>query len=179
MAAAVLLAACSRSKSVQWIEEVQLNTQETLLVSRIDTFKQGSEPGNPLQSAWWLQERAYNFSWKGQSYSYKVPTGQSEGILLIHVIPSDGAVAIVDFNSRCAKPGYAEFRLIDGQWKSQRNVAPELIGQPRNIIAYQSAEEGRIPSRVTRSFAERYLRNSPRIRPHAMELTDSNAARDC
>jgi hypothetical protein len=48
---ALQLAACS--KTVQWEEEVPLNTGEVIWVKRTDTFIRRSEPGNPLQMGWW------------------------------------------------------------------------------------------------------------------------------
>ena len=47
---AILLGACS--KTVQWEEEVPLNTGEVIWVKRTDTFTRRSEPGNPLQMGW-------------------------------------------------------------------------------------------------------------------------------
>jgi hypothetical protein len=149
---AILLTACS--KTVQWEEEVPLNTGEVIWVKRTDTFIRRSEPGNPLQMGWWPNGRAYKFSWRGQDYAYEFK-GVSTGPILLHVYPEEKTAALVDSGwPTCS--GYVEFRWIRGGWQLQSNIYPSLIGQPRNLMDYYSAEDGAIPTRVTQEF----IRNS-------------------
>ena len=150
--AVVTLSACS--KTVQWEEEVPLNTGEVILVKRTDNYDKRSEPGNPLQMVWWLNKRNYAFSWQGRQYTYetKVKTG---GPILIHVFVEEKIIAIVD-SAWPACAGYGEFRGINGSWHLQQNVAASIVGQPRNLMDYYSADDGAIPSRVTQEF----IRNS-------------------
>lgn len=152
MSLAFLLMACS--KTVQWEEEVPLNTGEVIWVKRIDTFDRRSEPGNPLQMGWWLNKRNYAFAWRGQEYAYetKVKTG---GPILIHAFAEQKVIAIVD-SAWPACAGYGEFRRINGSWHLQQDVAASIVGQPRNLMDYYSADDGAIPSRVTQEF----IRNS-------------------
>lgn len=148
LVAATQLTACS--KTVQWEEEVPLNTGETIWVKRMDSYVKGSEPGNPLKMTWGIEKRAYEFSWQGQHYTYQTEPKVSLGAILIYVFPADKTIAIVDAARNCAKPGYGEFRWTNGGWHIQENVSQILIDQPRNLMAYYSAEDGVIPARVTK-----------------------------
>lgn len=149
--AATQLTACS--KTVQWEEEVPLNTGATIWVKRTDTFERRSEPGNPLQSGWWPKYRAVKFTWQGQVYSFQTDT---TAIMMIHETDAPKAIAVVAWVKDCGKRGYAEFRWSNGNWQLQPNVNPALIGQPRNLMDYYSATDGDIPARVTQEF----IRNS-------------------
>ena len=143
--AATQLSACS--KTVQWEEEVPLNTGETIWVKRTDSYVIGGEPGNPLKMTWGIEKRAYEFSWQGQHYSYLT---KSIGAILLSELIDGKDMVIVDATSNCAKPGYGEFRWRNGRWQLQPNISPELIGQPRNLMHHYSSEEGEIPARVTK-----------------------------
>ena len=149
--AALTLAACSRT--VEWEEEVPLNTGETIWVKRTDTFERRSEPGNPLQSGWWPISRAVKFTWQGQVYSFQTDT---TAIMMIHEFDAPKALAVIAWARDCRKRGYAEFRWSNGNWQLQPNVNPALLGQPRNLMDYYSAIDGDIPTRVTQEF----IRNS-------------------
>lgn len=146
--AATQLVACS--KTVEWEEEVPLNTGETIWVKRMDSYAKGSEPGNPLKMTWSIKKRAYEFTWQGQYYTYQTDAKVSLGAILIYVFPVDKTIAIVDATRNCEKPGYGEFRWTDGGWNVQKNVNQILIGQPRNLMAHYSAVDGEIPERVTK-----------------------------
>jgi hypothetical protein len=176
MGAATQLTACS--KTMQWEEEVPLNTGEVIWVKRTDTYVKGSEPGNPLKMTWGIETRAYEFLWQGQQYTYQTEPKVSLGAFLIHVFPADKVVAIVDATRQCAKPGYGEFRWAGGAWQLQKNVSPALVGQPRNLMAYYSAEDGAIPARVSKE-----IRNAQDTRPRRGErllnLEPSKIAIDC
>lgn len=150
--AALQITACS--KTVEWEEEVPLNTGETIWVKRIDTFVKGPEPGNPLKRTWGLEKRNYAFAWQGQGYAYEVKT-KTGGPFLIHVFPADKTMAIVDSAWPYCQ-GYGELRWINSNWQLQQNVSPELVGEPRNLMDYYSATDGDIPARVTQEF----IRNS-------------------
>lgn len=176
LAAALQLCACS--KTVQWEEEVPLNTGEVIWVKRTDTYVKGGEPGNPLQMSWGIRKRAYAFSWQGRPYAYETQLPVSLGALLIHVFDTDKVVAIVDRSRRCAKAGFAEFRWVGGKWQVQKNVSPLLVGQPANLMAYYSAEDGKIPARVTTA-----IRNAEEAHPgrglRTLSLDAPSIALDC
>lgn len=48
--------------------------------------------------------------------------------LLLYVYPSEQIVALIAYSKSCQKPGYAEFRWINGEWVVQQNLNPLLIG---------------------------------------------------
>jgi hypothetical protein len=149
-----VLAACGAStKTVEWEEEVLLNTGEIIWVKRADTYIRRSEPGNPLQMGWWPDGRSYKFSWHGQSYAYMVK-GVSRGPILLYVHINANTIAIVDgaWPANCEKRGYGEYVWAGGSWQLQRNINPILVGQPRNLMDYYSAADGAIPARVTQEW---------------------------
>jgi hypothetical protein len=116
---AVTITACAETtKTIQWEEEVPLNTGEVIWVKRTDTFLKGAEPGNPLTRTWGLIARSYEFFWQGQIYSYQIKT-KSGGAILLYVYDDVKTVAIVD----SAWPfciGYGEYRWLNGKWELQK-----------------------------------------------------------
>jgi hypothetical protein len=69
MGTVMTISACS--KTVQWEEEVPLNTGETIWVKRTVEYKLKGASGNPFDMAYrpdWTEEIA--FEWKGKKYSY-------------------------------------------------------------------------------------------------------------
>jgi hypothetical protein len=173
--AMALLAGCSMS--VQWEEEVPLNSGETIWVKRTDSYVRRSEPGNPLQMGWWINQRGYEFSWQGRQYAYQTDARASLGALLIHVLAAEKTLAIVDSTRRCAKPGYGEFRWAEGAWQLQKEMSPALIGRPRNLMGHYSSEPGAIPTRVTSDIRQRED-TFPR-RGGDMTLVATKAASNC
>lgn len=176
--AALQLAACA--KTVQWEEEVPLNTGETIWVQRTDTFRRGSEPGNPLKSAWWPNTRAYKFSWHGQIYTYETKPKVLYGPILIYVETADKSIALVDstMNLNCVQRGYGEYRWANGSWQLQQNVNRAIVGQPRNLMAYYSSDEGEIPARVDKEFKQR-ADTAPNTSRKDMQVDESRIAINC
>ncbi len=169
------LAACS--KTVQWEEEVPLNTGETIWVKRTDSYVKGGEPGNPLKMTWGLDKRAYEFSWHGKSYSYQAQPKVFHGALLIYIFPSQNAIAFVDSVKDCVKPGYGEFLWRDGRWQLQQEVNKALVGQRRNLMGYFS-EDGDIPLRVDREFKQK-SDTAPNRAKKTQSLEESDVAINC
>lgn len=178
--AALQLSACSQTKTVDWEEEVVLNTGEVIWVNRADTFRRGTEPGNPLKSTWWPDGRFYEFSWQGQKYTYRARS-KVGGPILMFVDPADKSILLIDstFNLDCAKPGYGEFRWNHGSWQLQQNVSLAVVGQPRNLMSYYSAAEGAIPARVTQEFIRSSRFDSPQNGGAESNLSASKIALDC
>ena len=172
----LLLSACSQTvKTVQWEEEVPLNTGETIWVKRLDTFVKGPEPGNPLKRTWGLEKRDYVFAWQGQKYAYVVKT-KTGGPVLIHVLLADNTIAIVDSAwPYCA--GYGEFRWIDGYWQLQKNVSPTIIGQRRNLMGSFDAA-GEIPARVDTAFKHQ-IDTSVNSSQKIMQIEEAHLATNC
>jgi hypothetical protein len=173
----VAITACS--KTVQWEEEVPLNTGETIWVKRADTYVRRSEPGNPLQMGWWPKTRSYSFSWNGQPFVYQLDSKISGGAFLIYVIESEKMIAVVDGAANCTKLGYGEFRWTEGSWQLQPNIHPALIGQPRNLMDYYSADDGAIPARVTQEFIRSSRFDLPQKGGSLSHLPASKIATNC
>ena len=91
----LLLSACSQTvKTVQWEEEVPLNTGETIWVKRADTYKRESGYANPLKLVWGIKNRTYEFSWQGQKYSYQRNIKESIDAILLYASPADKTISI-------------------------------------------------------------------------------------
>lgn len=137
--AALQLTVCA--KTVQWAEEVLLNTGETILVKRTDTYSRGGEPGNPLAMSWGIGKREYAFSWKGKKYTYQAKRA-FDGAMLIYADIADNSIAIVDTALNCETMGYGEFRWRAGSWQLQHNVSKALVDQPRNLMSSFASQDG-------------------------------------
>lgn len=170
----VALTACS--KTVQWEEEVPLNTGETIWVKRTDTFERRSEPGNPLQFGWWPISREVKFNWQGQAYAFQTDT---TAIFMIHEFYEPKTVAVVAWKKDCGKRGYAEYRWLNGNWQLQKNVSPTLVGQPRNLMDYYSATDGDIPARVTQEFIRNSRFDLPQKGGTESHLLESRISSNC
>jgi len=174
---ALQVTACSKTaKTVSWEEEVRLNTGETIWIKRSDQFETKSEPGNPLQSALWPGMRTYEFDWRGQHYVYTTTSKESLGALMLYVVGGSSLV-VVDTTRACAKAGFAEFRWVEGGWQLQPNVSPELVGQPRNLMAHYAAD-GSISGRVTTDM-KTAEDTAPRRARVALTLEAASVATDC
>jgi hypothetical protein len=174
----LLLSACGQSlNTVEWEEEVLLNTGEIIWVKRVDTFIRGAEPGNPLQRTWRLNKRAYEFTWLGKKYIYTTEVKVSPGALMLYVHDAGKTLGIVDFSRNCIKPGYGEFRWINGNWQLQENAASALIGQARNLMGSFDSE-GEIPARVNRAFKQQ-VDTAPNRSKKIMQIDESNLATNC
>ncbi|MDP3760098.1 MAG: hypothetical protein Q8R01_06240 [Ramlibacter sp.] len=172
--AAFHLAACS--KTVQWEEEVELSSGEILWVKRTDSFKRTSEPGNPLQSAWWPTRRALEFTWHGQRYEFDTDT---TSIMMLYEVEVSKSMAIVAWTKKCAKPGYGEFRRANGDWHLQPTVSAAIVGKPRNLMGFYSAVPGQIPARATIKFKRDSHFELPQKGGEETHLQESRVANNC
>ncbi len=174
MSLAVLLMGCS--KTVQWEEEVPLNTGETIWVQRKDTFDRVGGADNPLKTAWALKLRELKFNRQGQEYSFQT---QVYATMMIHEFDSPKAIAIVAWATDCAKRGYGEFRWVNSSWQLQKNVSPTLIGKPRNLMDFYSGVDGEIPPKVTQEFIVNSHFEDSRRGGTESHLLDSRIATNC
>lgn len=137
---AMFLSACS--KTVQWEEEVPLNTGETIVVKRSGTYTFKSAPGNPLEFGYgpeWLS--TIEFTYRKRHYSY---TGDA-GLILLAISP-DGEPNLVasaanhDWQWKnsyhCITPYYVQFRpdSIGMHWTWPEQINHWLYGLPTNLI---------------------------------------------
>ena len=175
MGLAVLLVACS--KTVQWEEEVPLNTGEVIWVKRTDTYERAFA-NNPFKPTWALDRRSYTFTLNGQSFVFE-DIKESIGAFLLFVHPNDNTVTIVAGAASCSKPGYGEYQWRNGTWLLQKSVNPALIGRPRNLMDYYSGLEGDIPSKVTQEYIASQHFEDPRRGGSLTHLLESKIAINC
>jgi hypothetical protein len=175
----LLLTACSRT--VQWEEEVSLNTGETIWVKRSGTYTFKPAPGSPLDYGWGGDPRStIEFNYKGKSYSY---TGEASFMLL--TIAPDGLPNLVadarawgNANKYpCVTPYYVQF-LPDQtgkRWNWPQRIEPWLYGQPTNLIfglvplassgnKFSGAERQQINASLL-GFADHFRRIDPGFKP--------------
>lgn len=139
------LTACS--KTVQWEEEVPLNTGEVIWVKRYVTYKLKGAGGNPLDVGYrpdWTE--TLEFTWQGKKYSY---SGDA-AIMLVAISPSTKKPVLVapkgtqnwirarDFP--CVKPFYEQLVVNESKWEWQLlpKLEPWTLGLPRNLMAHRS-----------------------------------------
>lgn len=145
---ALELAACS--KTVQWEEEVPLNTGETIWVTREVTYKLKGGGDNPLDMAYrpdWTE--AISFKWKGKEYRY---VGDA-GLLLLAISPvTQKPVLVADaafkgwdskHGFRCTTPYYAQlFPSADGkEWSWPPSIEPWLFEMSANLMLHREKME--------------------------------------
>lgn len=153
--AAVQLAGCS--KTVQWDEEVPLNTGDTIWVKRSATYARSGAYANPLQLGWMLKAETLTFEWAGQKYEW-------EGDISLMALAIDPQhrpilVADADWNYRwgdrhhytCVKPYYVQFvPKSPSEWPWLLAVEPWLYGVEANLMRYRTTPN-EMPIRVSRS----------------------------
>jgi hypothetical protein len=148
--AAILFFGCvasACSKTVEWDEEVRLNSGATIWIHRSDSFKRSSEPGNPLKPAWSPGPRTYDFSWSGVKYHYETSPNESSGAMALRIEP-DNTPSIIDRSRSCEKAGLAQWRWVNKQWVATPNAPSASLGTTRNLMSWYSADAP-IPRRAT------------------------------
>jgi hypothetical protein len=114
MGTAMTITACS--KTVQWEEEVPLNTGETIWVKRTVEYKLKGAGGNPFDMAYrpdWTE--TLEFMWQGKKYSYRgkawidvlaISPFTKEPVLVAWAANKDWHF---QNNYRCTVPFYVQF----------------------------------------------------------------------
>jgi hypothetical protein len=153
--AMTVLSACS--KTVQWEEEVPLNTGDVIWVSRTVEYKLQGTGGNPLDLGYWpswTEEIA--FEWKDKKYKYM----GDAGIMLLAISPTTNMpvlVARADLknwdiknNYRCATPFYVQLQpsASGSEWTWPPKIEPWLFNASYNLMHHR-ADDGRMKSRYT------------------------------
>ncbi len=141
------LSACS--KTVQWEEEVPLNTGETIWVKRSVeyAFKGGGD--NPVDVAYrpnWKER--LEFTWRDRQYVY-----EGEALVFVLAISSKNQPTLVarasdknwEVNNkyRCTKPSYVQMiPSVDGRtWSWPPAIEPWLYGLPANLMLRRGKPE--------------------------------------
>ncbi|MBI5907008.1 MAG: hypothetical protein HY853_00215 [Burkholderiales bacterium] len=139
--AATQLTACS--KTVQWEEEVPLNTGETIWVKRTVKYTYQGGAGNPLDMAY-RPERGSSvteFDWHGKRYIFNLKVG----IMLLAISPQGQPVFIAEAESgrwdaangyKCTIPFYVQFvpDATGQDWVWPPKIEPWLYNMEANIL---------------------------------------------
>ena len=155
--ATLQLSACSRT--VQWEEEVPLNTGETIWAKREVVYKLKGGGDNPLDMAY-RPDRTEEifFEWKGKKYRY---VGDA-GMMLLAISPLTQQPVLVaeaafkgwdsKHGYRCTTPYYVQFvPPTDGkEWLWPSSIEPWLFKLPRNLMAKRETMD-KMKSRYTSS----------------------------
>lgn len=140
MFAALQLTACS--KTVQWEEEVPLNTGETIVVKRSGTYSYQCDLAVTMGCGYehGPKPRAtIEFTYKGKEYSY---TGDASPMVLA-ISPqgkpnlvSSGGVWGNQHEYPCVTPYYVQFRPDSSgkQWTWPDRIEPWLYDLPSNLL---------------------------------------------
>lgn len=154
-----LPSACS--KTVQWEEEVPLNTGETIWVKRSVTYARSPAYANPLKPGWKIQSETLVFDWGGQKYEWE----GDASLMLLAIDPQQRPTlaADADWNYRwgdrhhykCVKPYYVQFvpkRPDDWSWLPA--IEPWLYGVEANLMRYRTSPN-EMPPRVSKLLREK------------------------
>lgn len=157
LCAAALLAGCS--KTVQWEEEVPLNTGDVIWVKRYVTYKLQGAGGNPLDMGYWPDwTEQIAFEWKGKKYRY---VGDAR-VMLLAISPNSQRPVLVASaankewhwrnNYRCTTPFYVQFvPSADGrEWSWPPSIEPWLYNMSHNLMAKRE-DFGEMKARYTSS----------------------------
>jgi hypothetical protein len=138
---ALQITACS--KTVQWEEEVPLNTGEVIWVKRTVEYKLKGAGGNPFDMTYrpdWKEEIA--FEWKGKTYRY---LGDA-GLMLLAISPNSKQPVLVanasskdwhyGHNYKCTTPFYVQLvPSADGRdWIWPPSIEPWIYHMPQNLM---------------------------------------------
>ena len=137
---AFLLTACS--KTIQWEEEVPLNTGETIWVKRTVVYSPKGDAGNPLDTAYRPEkDGAIEFTWDGRRFYYR-----GEAVIMVLAISPARVpilVAAAPDNSwearykyACTYPYYVQ--LVPDEsgrtWNWPPKIEPWLYDLPTNLF---------------------------------------------
>jgi hypothetical protein len=134
--AMLLLAGCTRS--VEWQEEVPLNTGETIWVERQGSYRFGSKSASPLEFGFNAERvKKLQFDYRGKRYAYA-----TESSLQLLAISPDGIPHLVIMASayefeRCVRGSYVQLRPDEaghGWLRKDHTVDSWLNGLPTNLL---------------------------------------------
>ncbi|MDO9234414.1 MAG: hypothetical protein Q7U28_00075 [Aquabacterium sp.] len=138
--AATQLAACS--KTVQWEEEVPLNTGETIWVKRSVVYKLKGAGGNPFDIGYGQDKtETLSFNWGGKKYVYE---GEA-ALMLLAISPQKQPVLVApaankgwdwNHNYYCATPHYVQFvpDPSGSEWSWPPEIESWLYDMPSNLM---------------------------------------------
>lgn len=135
------LTACSRT--VEWEEEVPLNTGETIIVKRAVPWALQGGAGNPLNIGMRpnVSQQVLQFTYKEKNYSYSGGAAigwiviSKDGIPNLVATPADWAWASKN-SYYCTVPFYVQFKpAADETWTWPNKIEPWLFDIAYNLMA--------------------------------------------
>lgn len=138
--AALQLTACSRT--VQWEEEVLLNTGETIWISKEVRYTIKGQPGNPMDRGYLPDYvETTSFKYAGRSYTY---TGEA-GIFVLAISPQKLPVLLAPpentrwyrhHDYKCVTPYYVQLMpdSTGQQWSWPDKIEPWTYNLPANLM---------------------------------------------
>ncbi len=138
--AATQLTACS--KTVQWEEEVPLNTGETIWVKRTVKYTYQGGAGNPLDMAYRPDgDGVTEFDWQGKHYSFD----RHAGVFLLAISPQGHPVFVAEADAgrwdaanyyKCTIPFYVQFvpDATGRNWTWPPKIEPWLYHLESNLL---------------------------------------------
>ena len=169
---AILLGACS--KTVQWEEEVPLNTGEVIWVKRYVTYKFETTQDNPFAFQYWpMGDQAISFKLKGRDYRFV----GANSLILLAVSPSNQQPVLMEprtwsraSDDPCVKPFYTQLVFSEGkqEWLPLPKVEPWLFNLPSNLMAHRGN---------LNDMQERYTSNDRQQKDQTMTIQNPAMAR--
>jgi hypothetical protein len=144
---ALHLAACSRT--VEWQEEVPLNTGETIWVKRKVVYSLQGASGNPLDIGYRPNKtETLSFRWEGKDYFYK----GDAAVILLAISPARRPTLVARASDRswdwihdflCATPHYVQL-VPDSSgrnWTWPPQIEPWQFGMSHNLMRQRRKPE--------------------------------------
>ena len=141
LAALAILHLTGCSKTVQWEEEVPLNTGETIWVKRTVQYTYQGGAGNPFDMAYRPDRGSIlEFDWRGKHYSFD----QHGGPVLLAISPQGQPVLVAEAgvswssmnNYKCTIPFYVQFvpDTTGRNWTWPPKIEPWLYNLENNFL---------------------------------------------
>lgn len=176
---ALQLTACS--KTVQWEEEVPLNTGETIWVKRGTSYSYKGAGGNPFDiglrpdRTQWME-----FEWKGKHYAWK----GDASLMLLAIDPKELPVLVANAawqaewgtrnGYKCVRPYYVQFVLDkSGKWVWPAQIEPWLYGLNANLMVGVHYVPQDMPKRISSAHRAEFNADMWHRQPEARHI-DSN-----
>lgn len=141
------LIACT--KTVQWDEEVPLNTGETIFVKRSVNYRLRGGAGNPMDIRYRPDRiEVLHFEWDGKRFEYE---GDAD-LMLLAISPNKTPVLVAPaankswdwkHDYRCAVPHYVQFvpDASGRNWTWPTQIEPWLYGLSHNLMKQRRKPE--------------------------------------
>ena len=174
--AVIQLTACS--KTVQWVEEVPLNTGETIWVKRTVEYTMQGGAGNPLDIAYRQgRDEAIEFNWNGKNYYYK---GEA-GIMVLTISPKKQPILVAKaadnswdatYYYACTYPFYVQLVPDDTgrKWTWPPHIETWLYNLPTNLFRSFGQPDGLLSKyTVQQKSLQPYLSDPSSISMHKID----------